>query len=118
MEKNFNQTLIKIPRKDKQVNVIGLEDKEEELSTETHEEVPTLPTKTVITVMGDHLDRTSIHDVIDITTFHYHGVSTVGPEFDEYTLMTIGKNWDREDNDKSHNNFQNKEGTLKSWVTE
>ena len=61
------------------------------MSTQTHEEVPTLPTKDVLTMTGDNLDGSSIHDVINVPQFHYDGAHKVGPEFDEYMLMNIGK---------------------------
>ena len=64
------------------------------MSTQTHEEVPTLPTKDVLTMTGDNLDGSSIHDVINVPQFHYDGVHTAGPQFDEDILITIGKNWD------------------------
>ena len=101
------QTPITRPSKDKQVNDIGVEEEEEDLSTDTHEYSPTLPNKTVLIVIGDHLDGSSIHYGIDVPQFHYDGVHIVGPDFNDYRLMTIGKNWDEEDNDIFHNDFQN-----------
>ena len=41
--------------------------------------------------MGDHLDVSSIRYGIDVPQFNYYGVHTVGNEFDEDMLMTIGK---------------------------
>ena len=41
------------------------------MSTEKNEEVTNLPTKTDLTVMGDHLDGSSTHGVIDVLQFHY-----------------------------------------------
>ena len=49
--------------------------------------------------MGDHLDGCSIHYGIEVPQFHFDGIHTFMPEFYEYMLMTIGKNWDKEDND-------------------
>ena len=63
-----------------------------------------------------HLYGSSIHDGIYVPQFHYYGVYTVGPELDEDNLMTIGKNWDEEDNDELHDAFQNEEGDLKARV--
>ena len=68
--------------------------------------------------MGDHLYGSSIHDGIYVQQFHYDGVHIVGPEFYEDKLMTIGKNWDKEENEKLHNTFHNEEGDLKYRVTE
>ena len=51
------------------------------MSKDTHEEVPNLPTKTVLTLMGDQLGVSSIHYVIVVPQFHYDGVHTVGNEF-------------------------------------
>ena len=62
------------------------------MSIENHEEVPNLPTKTIFTVIGAHLDGSSINDVIGVPQFNYYGVNTVRPDFDEYILITIGKN--------------------------
>ena len=42
--------------------------------------------------MGAHVYGSSIHDRIGVPQFHYDGVLTVGPDFDEYILITIGKN--------------------------
>ena len=39
--------------------------------------------------MDDQLYGFYIHDVIYVTQFHYDGSHSVGPEFDEYVLMTI-----------------------------
>ena len=66
-----------------------------------------LPNKNNLVVMGYHLYGSSIHDGIYVPQFHYYGVYTVGPELDEDNLMTIGKNWDEEDNDEFRNTFQN-----------
>ena len=41
--------------------------------------------------MGDNLYGSSIHDGIDVPKFHYYGIHTVGPYFDEGMFMTIGK---------------------------
>ena len=65
--------------------------------TDNHEEVPNLPTKNFLTVVGDHLDGSSIRDGIDVPQFNYYGVHIVGPELDDYMLMIIGKNWDEEE---------------------
>ena len=46
--------------------------------------------------MCHHLHVSSIHDGIDAPQFHYDGVHTVGHDFDEDMLVTIGKNWDEE----------------------
>ena len=86
------------------------------IPTETHAEVPTLTTKSVLTVMGDYLDGSSIHDVIDVQHFHYDGFHRVNPEFNEDMLMTISKILDEEENNESQNTFQNEEGTLKGQV--
>ena len=88
------------------------------MSTETHEDVPTLPTKTNLTVMCDHTYGSSIHQEIYVPQFHYYGIHTLGPEFDEDLLMTIGKKWDEEENNEFHNTFYNQEGFLKGRVTE
>ena len=42
--------------------------------------------------MDDHLYVSYIHDGIYVPQFHYDGFHTVGPGFDEYILMNIGKN--------------------------
>ena len=68
--------------------------------------------------MGDNLYGSSIHDGIDVPKFHYDGVHTVGPDFYEDVLMTIGKNWDEEEYDEFHNKFQNEERALKGRVKE
>ena len=49
--------------------------------------------------MDDHLYVSSIHNGIYVSHFHYDGVHTVGPEFDEDMLMTMCKNEDEEEND-------------------
>ena len=67
-----------------------MEADEEELFIETREEFSTLITITVLTVMGDHVYGSSLHDGIDEPQFHY-GFHTVGPKFDDDILMTIGK---------------------------
>ena len=41
--------------------------------------------------MDDHLYVSYIHDGIYVPQFHYDGFHTVGPDFDEYILMNIGK---------------------------
>ena len=84
---------------------IVVEEEEEEMYTENHEDIITLPTKNVLTVMGDHLYGSSINDGIYATQFHYDGVHTVWTDFDEDVLITMGKNWDEEDNDSFHNIF-------------
>ena len=56
-----NQNHITRPSKNKKLHIIWVEDEEEEMSTETHEDVPTLPTKTNLTVMCDHTYGSSIH---------------------------------------------------------
>ena len=76
-----------------------MEKEEEDLSTDNHKEVPTLTTKNVLTVMDDHLYVSYIHDGIYVPQFHYDGFHTVGPDFDEYILMTMCKNEDEEEND-------------------
>ena len=86
------------------------------MSTYTHEAVTTLPTKTILTVMGYHLDGSSIHYGIDVPHFYYDGVHTVGDEFDYYLFMNIGKNWDEEYNGEFHNTFHNEEGALRLRV--
>ena len=53
------------PRKDRQVHEIWMEADEEELFIETREEFSTLITITVLTVMGDHVYGSSLHDGID-----------------------------------------------------
>ena len=58
---------------------------------ETHEEVPNLPAKTVLTVMGDHLYGSSVHDIIDVAQFNYDGVHTLGTECYDDMLMNISK---------------------------
>ena len=68
--------------------------------------------------MGDHLDVSSIRYGIDVPQFNYYGVHTVGNEFDEDMLMTIGKKQEEEYNYELHNTFHNKEGDLKDQVTE
>ena len=66
-------------------------EEEEELSTETHEQFNTLITKTVLAVRNVHLYGSSLHDGSDVPKFHYYGFHTVGLEFDDDMLMTIGK---------------------------
>ena len=89
------------------MNVIGVEEQEEKLSTHTHEEFPALHIKTFLAVTGDNLNGSYIHDRIDVPQHQYYGVHTVGPEFDDDMFMTIGKNWDEEDNDELCNNIKN-----------
>ena len=89
------------------MHVSVVEYEEEEMSKETHAYVPTLHTKNFLTVIGDHLDGSSIHYGIDVQQFHYYGVHKIGSEFDTDMLMNIGKNWDEEDNDEFRNTFQN-----------
>ena len=103
----YNQTTITRTRKYKQVNVIGVEYKGEEMSTETHEEINTLPNKTVLTFMGAHLYGYSINYGMDVPQFQYDAVHTVGAEFEEDMLMNIVKVWDKGNNEKFHNIFQN-----------
>ena len=86
-----NQTCIISPNKDNQVRDIGVEEEEEEFSKDIHEEVPTLHTKTVLTVMGNHLYDSSVYDGIYLPHFHFDGVHTAVPDFDENMLMTIDK---------------------------
>ena len=73
-----NQTPITSTRKYTHVNYIGSDEEKYDMFTGTHEEVPDLPTKTVVTVMGDHLYGSSIRDGIHETQFHYDGVHIVG----------------------------------------
>ena len=68
--------------KDKKLNLIYVEKEEEDLYTDTYEEVTTLPNKTSLTVMGEHLYGSFIHVGIDVPQFHYDRVHTVGPKFD------------------------------------
>ena len=61
------------------------------MSIDTHEEFPAVPTKTVLTVMGDHLNGSPVHYLIDAPKFHYDGVHAVGPKFYEDMFINIGK---------------------------
>ena len=83
------------------------------MSTDTHEEVHTLPNKTVLTVVCEKLYGSSVHDGIYVPQFHYDGVHTVGPEFDVDILMAIGKNFDEEENDQFQNTFKDEEWGMK-----
>ena len=55
---------------------------------------------------------------IDLPQFHYYGVQKIGTEFYQDMLMTIGKEWDEEDNYEFHNTLHSEEGGLKVWVIE
>ena len=48
--------------------------------------------------MDDYLDVSSIYDAIDAPQFHYDGVHIFGTEFYKDMLITMGKNWDKEEN--------------------
>ena len=114
----FKQTHIKRSSQDKQVHSIVVEYEGEEIPTQTHEEVPTLTNKYVLSVMGDHLQGSFIHDGIYVPQFHYDRFHTVGTDFDEDIFMTIVKSWDGEQNDELHYIFQNGGGDLKIQVKE
>ena len=77
------------------------------MSIDTHEEFPAVPTKTVLTVMGDHLNGSPVHYLIDAPKFHYDGVHAVGPKFYEDMFINIGKKRDDEENYEFHNSFHN-----------
>ena len=66
--------------------------------------------------MGDHLDYSSIHDVIDVPQFHYDGFYKVGPEFDKDMLINIGKTWMKKIMMNFTTNFRMRKGVLKGWV--
>ena len=68
--------------------------------------------------MWQHLYVSSIHYGIDAPQFHYDGVHTVDPEFDEYIFTTIGEIWDKEEDGSLQNTFKNDKEDLKGWVTE
>ena len=52
---------------------------------------PTITNKTILTVMGDQIDGSSIYYGIDVPQFQYDEFHTTRTEFDEYIFMTIGK---------------------------
>ena len=68
--------------------------------------------------MGDHLKGSSKNDGNNVPQFHYDGVHTVDPEFDEYIFTTIGEIWDKEEDGSLQNTFKNDKEDLKGWVTE
>ena len=68
--------------------------------------------------MGDHLDYSSIHDVIDVPQFHYDGFHKVGPEFDKDMLINIGKTWMKKIMMNFTTHFRMRKGILKGWVIE
>ena len=85
---------------------------------DTHEEVPPLTTKIVSTMMGDHIDGSTIHYGINVPQFQYYGFYTVGPEFDEDMLMNIDKTGTSKTMINSTIIFRMKRGGLKGHATE